>query len=285
MNSDIRVAVNFLDHPKFIKLERRLGWPGIKSLMRLWCWSAQYRPDGVLENMTCEDIEIAAQWNNDSLTFVETLVELRLIDKNNDTFSIHGWLDYNGFAASAPDRSDKSRFSRLAKTHPDVYKKLKESGKNSITSEEYHRLTTLQRSVKGSLTKRSTFSLSPSPSPSPSPLPSPSHTKKTPQTPQGANGDFSAFWDAYPKKKAKQAALKTWTNLSKKKALPDIGVILEAIQRQRSTQDWQKDGGQFIPHPATWLNAGQWDDKIECQINDTPACTPKVFSSGEDLYR
>lgn len=109
--------------------------------------------------------------------------------------------------------------------------------------------------------------------------------KKPPIPPTGADGDFSAFWDAYPKKKAKQAALKTWTNLSKKKALPDISVILEAIQKQRSTQDWQKDGGQFIPHPATWLNAGRWDDKIECQINDTPACTPKVFSNGEDLYR
>jgi hypothetical protein len=27
------------------------------------------------------------------------------------------------------------------------------------------------------------------------------------------------------------------------------------------TYQWRKDGGQFIPNPATWLNQGRWDDQ------------------------
>ncbi|MNH08813.1 hypothetical protein D3C79_682460 [compost metagenome] len=26
--------------------------------------------------------------------------------------------------------------------------------------------------------------------------------------------------------------------------------------------DWTKDGGQFIPHAATWLNGKRWEDEL-----------------------
>ncbi|NNG46550.1 MAG: hypothetical protein HKM86_05465 [Deltaproteobacteria bacterium] len=28
----------------------------------------------------------------------------------------------------------------------------------------------------------------------------------------------------------------------------------------KRTEQWQKDGGQFIPQPAKWLRARSWDD-------------------------
>ena len=28
------------------------------------------------------------------------------------------------------------------------------------------------------------------------------------------------------------------------------------------SHDWTKDGGQFIPHAATWLNGKRWEDEL-----------------------
>lgn len=70
---------------------------------------------------------------------------------------------------------------------------------------------------------------------------------------------FELFWAAYPKKKAKKAAWEAF-----KKVNPDEELfkrIMEAIGRARTSQEWLKDGGQYIPHPATWLNGGCWDDE------------------------
>lgn len=68
---------------------------------------------------------------------------------------------------------------------------------------------------------------------------------------------FAAFWAAYPRKVGKQAALKAFGKI---KGVP-VETILHAIEAQKKTDSWQKDGGQYIPHPATWLNQGRWEDE------------------------
>ena len=70
---------------------------------------------------------------------------------------------------------------------------------------------------------------------------------------------FAAFWDAYPKKKSKGEAETAF-----KKIKPDerlLAMMLEAIGKAKTSADWLKDGGQFIPYPATWLNKKCWEDQ------------------------
>ena len=77
------------------------------------------------------------------------------------------------------------------------------------------------------------------------------------------SGGFEAFWTAYPKKKSKGQALSAW-----KKLKPDSSlqvVILKAIEAQKRSPDWQKDKGQYIPYPATWLNAMAWEDEVPAE--------------------
>jgi hypothetical protein len=38
--------------------------------------------------------------------------------------------------------------------------------------------------------------------------------------------------------------------------------MLAAIAKQKKTDQWTKDGGQYIPNPATWLNQGRWQDEV-----------------------
>lgn len=78
---------------------------------------------------------------------------------------------------------------------------------------------------------------------------------------------FSAFWDAYPRKKSKGQAEKAWARLPLDGALQ--GLILAAVERAKASADWQREGGKFIPYPATWLNARGWEDELQPAVKET----------------
>lgn len=90
-------------------------------------------------------------------------------------------------------------------------------------------------------------------------------SKPSASHPTSVGALFDRFWQAYPKKKAKDAALKAF---AKRKPTPELlARMLNAIEAQRASDDWQRDGGQFIPHPATWLNGGRWDDETVAELS------------------
>lgn len=66
---------------------------------------------------------------------------------------------------------------------------------------------------------------------------------------------FVEFWKAYPKKTGKDAAYKSW-----KAKNPPIYKCLLAISWQVNSDQWKKEGGQYIPMPSTWLNQARWED-------------------------
>lgn len=78
-----------------------------------------------------------------------------------------------------------------------------------------------------------------------------------PKSPQG----FDAFWEAYPRKQSKAAALKAYQKIKPDGEL--LGVMLSVIERQKTSDQWRRDNGQYIPHPATWLNGRRWEDEGE----------------------
>ena len=71
---------------------------------------------------------------------------------------------------------------------------------------------------------------------------------------------FNEFWTAYPRKVSKPAARKAFD-----KVKPDddlLKTMLTAIAKQKLSDQWTKDNGQYIPHPATWLNNQRWLDEL-----------------------
>lgn len=80
----------------------------------------------------------------------------------------------------------------------------------------------------------------------------------TPCSPPPGDG-FEEFWKIYPKKTGKQAALKSWSKLKPDKELTQR--IIKAVEYQKTWEQWNRDGGQYIPNPSTWLNQGRWDDE------------------------
>lgn len=75
----------------------------------------------------------------------------------------------------------------------------------------------------------------------------------------GSAGTFDLFWRAYPRKKSKGDAEKAWAKIHPDEQLTEH--ILRAVEQAKTSADWRKDGGQFIPHPATWLNRRGWEDE------------------------
>lgn len=73
--------------------------------------------------------------------------------------------------------------------------------------------------------------------------------------------EYETFWKLYPRKIGKGAAWLRWKKLNLGGGLKEK--IFSAVEKQKLTDQWQKDGGQFIPHPATWLNQRRWEDEVE----------------------
>jgi len=78
------------------------------------------------------------------------------------------------------------------------------------------------------------------------------------ETPIATHEGFARFWSAYPKKAAKPAAIKAF---KAQKVNGEIGNILDDIARKAASDDWTKDGGKYVPNPATYLNQRRWEDE------------------------
>jgi len=35
------------------------------------------------------------------------------------------------------------------------------------------------------------------------------------------------------------------------------------VEAQKRSRQWVESDGKYIPHPATWLNQGRWDDEVD----------------------
>lgn len=79
-------------------------------------------------------------------------------------------------------------------------------------------------------------------------------TEKRQRRDKHAQG-FEQFWEAYPKKKFKGDAEKAFRSVT----VP-VETLLAAIRVQSASNDWQKEGGRYIPYPASWLRALGWED-------------------------
>jgi hypothetical protein len=247
MEKDIRINVSFCTHRKRRKLYAVLGAQGVLSLIDLWVSTAVNRPRGILSGMNEGEIALDAQWPGDPKEFCKVLVEVGFLDRDGDgTYSIHNWKTRNPWIYFSEERSRQAR-EAIAKRWAKKPKDFENEKEEELQGDNTDRIT-----------ERNT--------PFPSPLPKKRNTLAHLFDRQG-RGLFEKFWKAYPKKRSKGQAEKTW-----KKINPDENLlekILSAIERGKKSAQWAKNEGQFIPYPATWLNAKGWEDQMEERLKST----------------
>ena len=157
-------------------------------------------------------------------------------------------------------------------------KNITVENRRMVREEKVRKSSRLRQSrFRKRLKNRNVTSSSPSTPSTPSTAVTPSSPKHSEETdPQPPRSGFDQFWSRYPRKVAKKAAAKAWERLAPNNGL--IEAILTSLMVQSGSEAWGREGGQFIPHPATWLNGRRWEDEV------APAAVhlPKATQQGLD---
>lgn len=86
-----------------------------------------------------------------------------------------------------------------------------------------------------------------------------SASSKKKYTPGNLPPGFELFWSQYPKKVDRPKAIKAFAAIDPGDDL--LATMLKAVESQKVSIQWLKGGGEYIPHPATWLNGRRWEDE------------------------
>lgn len=238
-------------HPKTRKLSRLLGISvpaAVGHLHGLWYWALSYAQDGVISRFDAEEISDAVLWDGDPQAFVDALVSSGYADSTQEGIELHDWYEYAG---KLMDKRECQKVqARLRK-------------QRQRTQQETEIADSSDHVTRDTCVTVRDMSRCHAPTNQPT-------NNNPPIAPKGESDAqkrdiqeqrFTEFWRRYPKKVGKAAALKAW-----KKIHPDADLfsqILRKIDEATSCEQWQRDGGRFIPNPATWLNQGRWDDEME----------------------
>ena len=97
----------------------------------------------------------------------------------------------------------------------------------------------------------------------PDPNPNPNPTQKTCAS-TDVEREFAEWYALYPRKRGKGQAVKAYRAARKKVSQETLVATL-----QEQMPILIKDGVDFAPYPATWLNGERWDDEIAPQPQST----------------
>ena len=80
--------------------------------------------------------------------------------------------------------------------------------------------------------------------------------KRPPPTPRGVySPEFEAFWKAWPKHPRKTDKPRTFQKWQRALSLSaDPASIMVSLEEWKVSDQWTKDGGNFIPGPKAWMN-------------------------------
>ena len=87
-----------------------------------------------------------------------------------------------------------------------------------------------------------------------------SKSKNTEKDTKEKERAFGRFWEAYPKHMGRQVAETAFEKIDLDEEL--LERMITAIGQWQKTEQWNREGGRFIPLPATWLNQRRWEDEL-----------------------
>ena len=86
------------------------------------------------------------------------------------------------------------------------------------------------------------------------------------------SAEFFLFWKEYPNKKNKQTAMARWDRMRVTAGLYEK--IMEGLKRAQRSREWAEKDGRYIPHPASWLHAGGWENEYRPLAPEQPTPPP-----------
>ena len=186
MANDMRLDLNFVDHPKVRRLIHLAGYEGFYGLIRLFSIAGRMYTDGVFNGCEKEVLDGFAEWRKEE-SLVDILIKVGFIKKKGAVYEIHDWRDHQPWLYGSKMRSEKAKAAANARWIKDIAEQ--EDTEDSLCDE--HATSMLDacdmhaQSNAGSNAGSNAPSPSPSPSPIPSPIPSPPPIQESPLPPKG----------------------------------------------------------------------------------------------------
>lgn len=70
---------------------------------------------------------------------------------------------------------------------------------------------------------------------------------------------FVRFWNAFPRRVAKKDARIAWATLHPTDA--QVDQMVAALAWQSEMPEWVREGGRFVPYPASYLRSERFSDE------------------------
>lgn len=92
---------------------------------------------------------------------------------------------------------------------------------------------------------------------------------------------FERFYLAYPKKKSRGQAFKTFVKLNPDEQL--MAAILAGVEKAKKSEQWRDV--RYIPYPSSWLNDQGWLDEVQVEYTDAEQAVIQAYNEalGERL--
>ena len=232
-------------------------------LVSFWLWILDNAPTGSLKGITPRMIARAAQWDGDAEKLADVLIRAGWIDKTEDgALGIHDWYEYAGKLIdqrqAEKERSARRRAAAASSSDdaPDDQTPTAGQPPDATPTTGGKSRLDQSREKKGRVTP-----------------PTPSAEGDDGAKKSAVEVRFDEFWNAYPKKVGKQYALKAWNKIKPTAELHEA--IMQAVDRQKRSDQWRRDNGRYIPNPATWLNGGYWENGEEVNTGESHQRAPQ----------
>lgn len=244
----VKIDDGFATHPKILKA----GITALAIQVRAICYASQNQTDGYIPAEALPIILIGI----DPMQSVwpTYMVNHRLWDEVDGGYAVHNFLKWN---VSKKDRESWK-------------KKLSSSGKKGMKSRWNKKKVEITNAISEVITPVITDPITS--------LSTSTSTSTLTSSLTSSDSEFEQFWQVYPKKTGKKAALQAW---KKAKDRPQVVDIVQAIESQKKSIQWAKENGQFIPNPSTWINQGRWSDK---PVESSGVYDPNGFLAGMKAF-
>lgn len=173
---DMRIDVDFVDHPKTKRLIRMTGFEGFYCLMKLFSIAAKIYKRGELKNCDSADIEDLTGWTGEQGKLVEALLDTKIgfLEKKGNLYIIHDWDLNQPWIYHSEERSEKAKKSVSVRWEKSKCNTINDS---IVSNCDSHCIPNVYETYQESNTP------SPIPIPIPSPTPIPSPSLRNPLTP------------------------------------------------------------------------------------------------------
>lgn len=243
MSSWIKMSVGLRRHPKVVRMASALKSDKLRvvgALHAVWSVFDEHSTDGQLPGYSLAIMDDEIGWRG----FSRAMTDIGWLVADEEGLRVPDYEEHNG--PTAKRRATETR--RKNETR---------SGQKSDRMEDWQQTKSGQVSASDAGTLRARIDKRREEEKENHPLPFPD--VKGVLAVHGFPPGFEAFWTAYPRKVGKDAAAKAFAKRRPSAEL--LSAMLQAVAQQGQSEAWRKDRGQFIPHPATWLNEGRWQDE------------------------